>query len=63
VVVHTCNPSTWEAEAGGLTVQGQHGQHRKTLSQNVRERERERENKMPKRYLNRYKYSQKEVEF
>jgi hypothetical protein len=22
MVVHTCNPSTWKAEAGGLRVQG-----------------------------------------
>jgi hypothetical protein len=27
-VVHTCNPSTGEAEAGGLKVQGQSGLHR-----------------------------------
>jgi hypothetical protein len=27
VVVHTCNPSSWEAEARGLRVQGQPGWH------------------------------------
>lgn len=30
--MHTCNPSTREAEAGGLWVQGRPGQHSKTLS-------------------------------
>lgn len=25
VVAHTCSPSTWEAEVGGLHVQGQTG--------------------------------------
>jgi hypothetical protein len=25
IVVHTCNPSPWEAEAGGLRVPGQPG--------------------------------------
>jgi hypothetical protein len=33
VMVHACNPSTWEAEARGLWIQGQHGLHSKTLSQ------------------------------
>jgi hypothetical protein len=43
VVAHTFNPSTWEAEAGGILslrpawstewVQGQPGLHRETLSQ------------------------------
>jgi hypothetical protein len=32
-VAHTCNPSTWEAKAGGLRVQGQSEQHSKMLSQ------------------------------
>jgi hypothetical protein len=27
MVEHTCNPSTWEAEAGGLVVQDQLGLH------------------------------------
>jgi hypothetical protein len=27
VVVHTCNPGTWEAEADGWSVQGQPGLH------------------------------------
>jgi hypothetical protein len=27
MVVHTCNPNTWEAEAEGLRVQGQPGLH------------------------------------
>jgi hypothetical protein len=31
MVVHTCNPSTWEAEAGGLRVQSQPGLHSNTL--------------------------------
>jgi hypothetical protein len=33
VVVHACNPSTQEAEAGGFPVQGQAGLPSKTLSQ------------------------------
>lgn len=32
VVVHTSNPGTWEAEAGGSGVQGQFGLHGKALS-------------------------------
>jgi hypothetical protein len=32
VVVHTCNPSTEEDEAGGLSTQGQPGLHRQALS-------------------------------
>jgi hypothetical protein len=40
-VAHDYNVSTWEAEAGGLRVQGQSGLHNDTLSQ-TRERERER---------------------
>jgi hypothetical protein len=32
VVVHTCNPSTGEAEAGGWRVQDHSGLHSKTLS-------------------------------
>jgi hypothetical protein len=32
-VVHTCNPSTWEAEAGGLQIEDQSELHRKTLPQ------------------------------
>jgi hypothetical protein len=35
VVVHTCNPSTREAEAGRVRVQGQPGLHIETLSQNL----------------------------
>jgi hypothetical protein len=31
VVVHTCNPRTWEAEAGGIA-QGQPGLYSETLS-------------------------------
>jgi hypothetical protein len=34
MVAHTSNPSTGEAEAGGLRVQGQPGLHIETLSQN-----------------------------
>jgi hypothetical protein len=33
VVVHVCNPSTWETDAGGSKVQSQAILHRKTLSQ------------------------------
>jgi hypothetical protein len=33
MVVHTCNPSTREAEVGGSRVQSQPGLHRKSLSQ------------------------------
>jgi hypothetical protein len=33
MVVHNCNPSTPEAEAGGLEVPGQPGLHSKNLSQ------------------------------
>jgi hypothetical protein len=32
-VVHLCNPSIWEAETGGLQVQGQSGLHSDMLSQ------------------------------
>jgi hypothetical protein len=34
IVVHNCNPSTLEAEGGGLRVWNQPGLHNKTLSQN-----------------------------
>jgi hypothetical protein len=30
--VHACEPSNWEAEAGGLQIQGQPGLHSKALS-------------------------------
>jgi hypothetical protein len=33
MVSHTYNPSSWEAEAGGLQVQGQPGQLSETLTQ------------------------------
>jgi hypothetical protein len=33
IVVHTCNPSTQKAKAGGLQVPGQPGLYGKTLSQ------------------------------
>jgi hypothetical protein len=33
MVVHFCNPSTWEAEAEGLQVQDQPGIHSKSLCQ------------------------------
>jgi hypothetical protein len=32
VVVHSCNPSTWEAKAGGLRVPGQPGLQNDSLS-------------------------------
>jgi hypothetical protein len=32
-MVHTCNPSSWEAEAGGFRVQGQLQLYRETLFQ------------------------------
>jgi hypothetical protein len=44
LVVHAYNPSTQEAETGGLRAQGQPGQHSKILFlKKERERERERE--------------------
>jgi hypothetical protein len=33
VVLHICNPSTQQAEAGRLRVQGQLGLHNETLTQ------------------------------
>jgi hypothetical protein len=33
VVMHACNPYTWEVEAGGPRVLGQLGLHSETLSQ------------------------------
>jgi hypothetical protein len=36
VVVHACNPSTWEAGTGGLRVQGQSGMHGETLAQKLK---------------------------
>ena len=36
VMVHACNPSTWEAETGGLQVRGQPQELSETLSQNKR---------------------------
>jgi hypothetical protein len=33
IVVHTYNPSTWEAKAGGPQIQGQPGIHSKTQFQ------------------------------
>jgi hypothetical protein len=38
-VVHACNPSTWEVEAGGSQVQGQYGLCSKTLSQKKKKKE------------------------
>jgi hypothetical protein len=38
VVIHSCNPSTQEAEAEGLRVQGQPGLHSKTLFQKIKGR-------------------------
>jgi hypothetical protein len=35
IVAHVCNPSTGEAEAGGLRVQGQSGLYSETLSQKI----------------------------
>jgi hypothetical protein len=53
VVVHTFNPSTWEAEAGGflssrpawstMLVPGQPGLHRETLSKKRRRKKKEEE--------------------
>ena len=34
VVAHACNPSTWEAETGGLQVRSQPQQFSETLFQN-----------------------------
>jgi hypothetical protein len=36
VLVHTCNPSTWEAEAGKSGVPGQPGLQNNTLSQETK---------------------------
>jgi hypothetical protein len=36
LVAHACNSSIWEAEAGGLKVQGQPGLHSKSLSQQIK---------------------------
>jgi hypothetical protein len=33
MVMHICNPSTWETETGGSRVRAQPGIHRETLSQ------------------------------
>ena len=59
MVVHACNPSTGEAEAGGFLssrpawstewVPGQPGLDRETLSQKTEEREKEREKNKQKR--------------
>jgi hypothetical protein len=38
MVAHTCNPSIWEAEAGGMRVSGQPGLHSETLSVSKRDR-------------------------
>jgi hypothetical protein len=38
MVVHTCNPITWETEARGSQIGGQPGLHRETLSQNKKKR-------------------------
>jgi hypothetical protein len=48
VVVHTFNPSTWEAEAGGFLSSrsvwspGQPGLYRETLSQKAKKKEKKR---------------------
>jgi hypothetical protein len=38
MVMYSCNPSIWEAEAGRSRVQGQPVLHRETLSQNTTQR-------------------------
>jgi hypothetical protein len=38
VLMHTCNPSTQEMEAGGLQVWGQPGLHSETLPQKHNEK-------------------------
>jgi hypothetical protein len=49
VVAHACTSSTWEAQAGGLGVQGQHGLHRETwLEERKGGRKREKERKTAK---------------
>jgi hypothetical protein len=35
MMVHVCNPNTFEAEVGGLQVEGQPGLHSNTMSQNL----------------------------
>jgi hypothetical protein len=41
MLVQTCNPSTWEAEAGGSQVPRQLEQHSESLSRKRKKRERE----------------------
>jgi hypothetical protein len=38
MVVHTCNHSTWEAEAGGSQIEGQSGLPSKAVSEKIFER-------------------------
>jgi hypothetical protein len=39
LLVYTCNSSTWEAETGGLQIQGQPGLHSESLSQKKKRKE------------------------
>jgi hypothetical protein len=45
VLVHACNPCTWEAEAGGWGVPGKPGQLGETLSQNKVKQNKTKQNK------------------
>lgn len=36
IAMHTCNPGTWEAQIGGLRIQGQPVIHSKTMTQKTR---------------------------
>jgi hypothetical protein len=49
MVVHTYNPSTWEAEAGGSRVLGQPGLHSDIYQERKKERKGRRERKEKKR--------------
>jgi hypothetical protein len=42
VIVHTYNPITWDAKAGGLRVGNQAGLHSETLSQKRKKRKEKR---------------------
>jgi hypothetical protein len=39
MVVHACNPSTWETEIGRLRMGGHSGLHSETLSQETKRKE------------------------
>jgi hypothetical protein len=45
LLVYTCNSSTWEAETGGLQIQGQPGLHSESLSQKKKKERKEKKEK------------------